>query len=96
MTALHQEIPEDKLSRVSAYDWFGSVAMVPLATALAGPAEQRLRPQRPRCGAARRWSCVVTAAVLCVPDVRNLDPARPRRWHHGRSAGGGPEPVSRC
>jgi hypothetical protein len=39
MTALHQEIPEDKLSRISAYDWFGSVALVPLATALAGPAE---------------------------------------------------------
>ena len=27
MTALHQEIPEDKLSRVSAYDWFGSVSV---------------------------------------------------------------------
>jgi MFS family permease len=39
MTALHQEIPEDMLCRVSAYDWFGSVAMLPLATALAGPAE---------------------------------------------------------
>src|SRR5690606_27784131 len=35
MTALHQEIPEEKLSRISAYDWFGSVALVPLATALA-------------------------------------------------------------
>lgn len=71
MTALHQEIPEEKLSRVSAYDWFGSVAMVPLATALAGPAEQAFG----RTSAL--WGCsvlvvVVTAAVLCVPDVRNL------------------------
>jgi MFS family permease len=71
MTALHQEIPEDKLSRVSAYDWFGSIAMVPLATALAGPAESVFgRP-------AALWGCavlvvVVTAAVLFVPDVRNL------------------------
>ncbi|MFI7412846.1 MFS transporter [Streptomyces sp. NPDC049627] len=71
MTALHQEIPEDKLSRVAAYDWFGSVALVPLATALAGPAETAFG----RTSAL--WGCatlvvVVTAAVLCVPDVRNL------------------------
>ncbi|MFJ5265412.1 MFS transporter [Streptomyces sp. NPDC088387] len=74
MTALHQEIPEHKLSRVAAYDWFGSVAMVPLATALAGPAESAFgRP-------AALWGCavlvvVVTGLVLCVPEVRNL-----RRW----------------
>ncbi|BCL32191.1 MFS transporter [Streptomyces aurantiacus] len=71
MTALHQEIPEDKLSRVSAYDWFGSIAMVPLATALAGPAESLFGRT------AALWGCavlvvVVTAAVLFVPDVRNL------------------------
>ncbi|GHB26944.1 MFS transporter [Streptomyces viridiviolaceus] len=71
MTALHQEIPEDKLSRVSAYDWFGSVALVPLATALAGPAEVAFGRT------ASLWGCaalvvLVTAAVLCVPDVRNL------------------------
>ncbi|GGS97559.1 MFS transporter [Streptomyces chromofuscus] len=71
MTALHQEVPEDKLSRVSAYDWFGSVALVPLATALAGPAEAAFGRT------AALWGCatlvvVVTAAVLCVPDVRNL------------------------
>ena len=71
MTALHQEIPEDKLSRVAAYDWFGSVALVPLATALAGPAESAFG-RTPAL-----WGCavvvvLVTAAVLCVPDVRNL------------------------
>ncbi|GAA4336914.1 MFS transporter [Streptomyces venetus] len=71
MTALHQEIPEDKLSRVSAYDWFGSVALVPLATAAAGPAEEAVGRS------AALWGCaglvvLVTAAALCVPDVRNL------------------------
>src|SRR5690606_38064034 len=45
--------------------------LVPLATALAGPAESVLgRPEA-------LWGCaalvvVATAAVLCVPDVRNL------------------------
>ncbi|WP_093771834.1 MFS transporter [Streptomyces sp. yr375] len=71
MTTLHQEISEDKLSRVSAYDWFGSVALVPLATALAGPAEGVFGR------APSLWGCAglvvaVTAAVLCVPEVRNL------------------------
>ncbi|MEU8877219.1 MFS transporter [Streptomyces javensis] len=96
MTALHQEIPEDKLSRVSAYDWFGSVAMVPLATALAGPAEAAFGR------AASLWGCsalilALTLAVLTVPDVRRL-----RRRETEPVAEGGPaaatdtapEPVS--
>ncbi|MFD6326929.1 MFS transporter [Streptomyces sp. NPDC058442] len=71
MTALHQEIPEEKLSRVSAYDWFGSVALVPAAMALAGPVQSVFGRTE------ALWGCaalvvVVTAAVLCVPDVRNL------------------------
>lgn len=71
MTALHQEIPEDKLSRVAAYDWFGSVAMLPLAMALAGPTEHTFGRT------ASLWGCaalvvLVTAATLCVADVRNL------------------------
>lgn len=71
MTTLHQEIPEEKFSRVSAYDWFGSVSMLPLATALAGPAETLFgRTQA-------LWGCAVlvvvaTALVLAVPDVRRL------------------------
>lgn len=71
MTALHQEIPEDKLSRVSAYDWFGSVALSPLATAGAGPAEEAFGRTT------ALWGCaglvvLVTAGALCVPDVRDL------------------------
>ncbi|WP_327358100.1 MFS transporter [Streptomyces sp. NBC_01304] len=71
MTALHQEIPEDKFSRVSAYDWFGSVSLAPLAMALAGPAETAFGRS------SALWGCaglvvLVTAAVLLVPDVRNL------------------------
>lgn len=71
MTAMHQEIPEEKLSRVAAYDWFGSVAMVPVATALAGPVESMVGRSQ------ALWGCaglvvLVTGAVLFVPDVRNL------------------------
>ncbi len=86
MTALHQEIPEEKLSRVCAYDWFGSVALVPAAMALAGPAESAFgRPEA-------LWGCaalvvVVTAAVLTVPDVRNL-----RRRKHQVTVASAPTP----
>ncbi|MET9963395.1 MFS transporter [Streptomyces sp. NPDC006326] len=71
MTTMHQEIPEEKFSRVSAYDWFGSVSMLPLATAVAGPVESAFG----RTWAL--WGCatlvvLVTAAVLAVPDVRRL------------------------
>ncbi|MGY0022412.1 MFS transporter [Streptomyces sp. YJ-C3] len=71
ITALHQEIPEEKLSRVSAYDWFGSVAMVPLATALAGPAESAFG-RTPSLWGCAALVVLATSAVLFVPDVRNL------------------------
>ncbi|MFF9481617.1 MFS transporter [Streptomyces sp. NPDC014733] len=71
MTALHQEIPEEKFSRVSSYDWLGSLAGIPLATALAGPVQEAVGLH------AALWGCagvvvLLTAAVLCVPDVRRL------------------------
>ncbi|MGJ0156382.1 MFS transporter [Streptomyces sp. CH8.1] len=71
MTTMHQEIPEEKFSRVSAYDWFGSVSMLPLATALAGPVESAFGRTE------ALWGCatlvvLVTALVLLVPDVRRM------------------------
>ncbi|BDH13083.1 MFS transporter [Streptomyces hygroscopicus] len=83
MTALHQEIPEEKFSRVSSYDWLGSLAAVPLATALAGPVQDLVGRT------AALWGCsaliaLLTAAVLCVPEVRRLT----RRTKPGPAAGG--------
>ncbi|MFJ2900418.1 MFS transporter [Streptomyces sp. NPDC087218] len=89
MTAMHQEIPEEKLSRVSAYDWFGSVAMMPLATALAGPVESLVGRSQ------ALWGCaglivLVTGAVLFVPEVRDLT----RRPSPAEAAAKAPGPVS--
>ncbi|MFJ8165249.1 MFS transporter [Streptomyces sp. NPDC096136] len=90
MTTMHQEIPEEKFSRVSAYDWFGSVSMLPLATALAGPAETALGRTT------ALWGCaalvvVPTALVLLVPEVRRIT----RRPVPAKSpaSGGAPAPV---
>lgn len=41
-TALAQRIPPHLLSRVSAWDWMGSLALLPLGYVLAGPAADRL------------------------------------------------------
>ncbi|MFD3659045.1 MFS transporter [Streptomyces sp. NPDC058659] len=89
MTALHQEIPEEKLSRVSAYDWFGSTALLPLSTALAGPAESAFGRSEALWGAAALM-VLVTALVLLVPDVRNLT----RRPYAKEVAGTSPETAT--
>jgi hypothetical protein len=36
-TTLQPEVPREVLSRVSAYDWFGSVAFVPFGYLIAAP-----------------------------------------------------------
>ncbi|GAA3051240.1 MFS transporter [Streptomyces roseofulvus] len=83
MTTMHQEIPEEKLSRVSAYDWFGSTALLPLSTALAGPAETAFGRTASLWGAAALMT-LVTALVLLVPDVRHMT-----RRPHGLTAARG-------
>ena len=72
MLALHQEIPEEKMSRVSAYDWLGSVALMPVATALAGPAANAFGRTRALWGSSA-LVVLLTAAVLVLPDVRRLE-----------------------
>jgi MFS family permease len=71
ITAMHQEIPEEKFSRVSAYDWLGSIGLLPVATALAGPAEHTFG-RTPALWGCAALVVLVTAAVLLVPDVRHL------------------------
>ncbi|MFJ9412058.1 MFS transporter [Streptomyces sp. NPDC101393] len=93
MTALHQEIPEEKFSRVSSYDWLGSIAVVPLATALAGPVQDLIGRT------AALWGCsaliaLLTAGVLGIRGVRQLT----RRTTEPAAGGAGVEAdaVSRC
>jgi hypothetical protein len=45
-TALAQRIPPHLLSRVSAWDWMGSLALVPLGYLLAGPAAEAFGASR--------------------------------------------------
>ena len=71
---MQQEIPQEKLSRVSSYDALGSFALIPLGLAAAGPIADLIGTEETLVGAAA-ISLVATLAVLLVPDVRTL----PRR-----------------
>jgi predicted MFS family arabinose efflux permease len=71
-TVLQREIPADRLSRVSAYEWFGSYAAQPLGLAFAGPlaAAAGARTALLAAGAVQFAVCL---APLAVRDVRTYE-----------------------
>jgi MFS family permease len=71
-TTLQQEISQEKLSRVSAYDALGSFVLIPLGVAAAGPVAQAIGTRETILGAAA-VSLTVTLAVLLVRDVRTIE-----------------------
>jgi MFS family permease len=71
-TTLQQEISQEKLSRVSAYDALGSFVLIPLGVAVAGPVAQAIGTRETILGAAA-VSLTVTLAVLLVRDVRTIE-----------------------
>jgi MFS family permease len=70
-TTLQQHIPAAVLSRVSAYDWLGSVALIPLGYALAGPLASTLGVTGTLWLSAA-WTVFGSATALAVPAVRRL------------------------
>jgi MFS family permease len=70
-TTMQQEIPQEKLSRVSSYDALGSFVLIPLGLAVAGPVAQVIGT-RSTILAAAAISLTATLAVLLVPDVRTI------------------------
>lgn len=70
-TTLQQHIPPAALSRVSAYDWFGSLLCQPLGLALAGVAAAAIGMSRTLWIAAA-VDLVAVTALLAAPSVRGL------------------------
>ena len=70
-TTVQREIPEHVLSRVSSYDWFGSLSLAPLGLLVAGPiaAAVGVGPALAGCSA---LVVLATAAALLSPQVRTL------------------------
>jgi MFS family permease len=70
-SALQRHIRPEALSRVSAYDWFGSMAFAPIGLAIWGPIAAGLGVSETLWLAAAVY-LVSTIALLCVRDVRRL------------------------
>jgi hypothetical protein len=75
-SALQRHIRPDALSRVSAYDWFGSLVGYPIGLAVWGPASEALGID------AALWTAygllvAGTLAPLAIRQVRTLPPGPP-------------------
>jgi MFS family permease len=70
-TTMQREIPSEVLSRVSAYDWFGSLVLMPIGMAVAGPLSAVIGITTTLYGAGVLM-VVLVASVLLVPSVVQL------------------------
>ncbi|WP_328318081.1 MFS transporter [Streptomyces sp. NBC_00388] len=70
-TTMQREIPEEILSRVSSYDWFGSLALAPLGLVAAGPVAAAVGPRAALAGCAG-FTVLATCGALLAPQVRTL------------------------
>ncbi len=73
-TMLQQHIPRQALSRVSSFDWFGSMAFQPVGLALMGPLANAIGVSETLYLAAG-LKLLTLAALLAVKDVRTLGPS---------------------
>lgn len=76
-TTMQEQIPQEKLSRLYAYDMLGSIMFVPIGLAVAGPLADLIGVRETLLAA---FGCIVavTLAALAVPDVRNLRRKEPQ------------------
>jgi MFS family permease len=70
-TTMQREIPTELLSRLSAYDWFGSLVLLPIGMAVVGPVSDviGIKSTLIICGSVMLG---LVAIVLCVPAVTQL------------------------
>jgi MFS family permease len=70
-TTLQRHVPAEALSRVSSYDWFGSLAFQPLGFAIWGPVAE-LNGVGKTLWVAFAVQIFTTTALLLVPSIRHL------------------------
>ncbi len=70
-SALQRHIPPESLSRVASYDWFGSLALYPLALAVWGPLAEQIGFST-ALWAAFAIQIAVFAGLLALPDIRRM------------------------
>jgi hypothetical protein len=70
-STLQARVPEESLSRVSAYDWFGSLAFNPLGMAIWGPIAAAIGVSSALWVAVASL-IVVNGSLLSLPAIRHL------------------------
>jgi MFS family permease len=71
MTVIQQQVPEDALARVGAFEMVGAFAFGPIAFAAAGPVAAAVGA-RALLGFGAAWAAAGTLAVLAIPAVRRV------------------------
>lgn len=74
-TAQQTEVPAEELSRVSSWDYLGTLALQPLGLALSGPIAALIGVSSALYGAAG-LIMLLGLGILAVPSVRNFTPGR--------------------
>jgi Transmembrane secretion effector len=79
-TTLQQKVSPAALSRVTSYDWFGSLGMAPIGFALVGPLSAAIGVH-PTLWLAAAGLLAVDTVVLALPSVRHVEaePVEPAR-----------------
>ncbi len=75
-STLQRHVPGESLSRVSSYDWFGSLAFYPLGLAIWGPVAAVIGVSV-SLWLAFGLAIVGTLMLISVPDIRHLPAAPP-------------------
>ena len=70
-STLQRHIPSEALARVSAYDWFGSLAFYPLGLAIWGPVAVAIGTET-TLWLAFALLVITMLAPLAVPEIRRL------------------------
>ena len=70
-TTMQQHVPPHALSRVSAWDWLGSFALLPLGFVLAGPVADQIGVSTTLWISAG-WCAFSTALIVALPSIRQL------------------------
>jgi hypothetical protein len=87
ITALQRNVPEHLLSRISSFDWLGSVALNPIGYALIGPIAAVLGTGETLLIAAALNSAVIIGSVVLVPSLRGIRMDGPELAPAGGPAG---------
>jgi DHA3 family tetracycline resistance protein-like MFS transporter len=75
-TTKHRLVPAGLLGRVSSFDWFISIGLLPLSFALTGPVAGLIGARATLVGAGVLGG-LVTIAALFLPGMRSIERERP-------------------